>query len=256
MRKKIICFLATYLLTFNGEAYQFTEDFNLGIYWSILPIKVAKVADNAEEGIQLDRILAAAEREWEDVVGVEIWDSSEDHYIGGAPIENVIRWSNNFGADTGFSPDTTLAVTIRYRLGTYFDRFEIILNGENPFLRANSGGILYQTMLHELGHVLGIGHASRAPAVMEASLQGYNELQEDDEDAITAIYNETLNRQETGFVSALAQEEQKQTGNALACGSIDTSGGPGGGLASLFLGALLASTLLNRKFFPKLYSLS
>jgi hypothetical protein len=256
MRIKTYQVSLLFFLTMNLQAYQFTEDFNLGVYWSRLPITVVKVAANAAEGDQLDSVLLQAEQEWESVVGVEIWDNSQDHYIGSAPSGNVIRWSDNFGADTGFSPDTTLAVTIRYRIGTFFDRFEIVLNGENESLRSNSGGILYQTMIHELGHVLGIGHAERAPAVMEASLQGYNSLQEDDQDAISAIYDETIFRQDTGFVSALAQEQSDST-NALSCATISLSQGPPGGPKSgpltLFAGilmTLITLKLINGKEVP------
>ena len=241
--RNVVKLLIVFISCHPTYSYQFTEDFNLGIYWSQLPIRFAKVAANTVEGRQLDSLVSKAEEEWEDVIGVEIWDAAEEHYIGSAPTANVIRWSNNFAAETGFSPDSTLAVTIRYRVGTFFDHFEIILNGENQVLRQNFANMLHQVLLHELGHVLGIGHSERSPAVMEANLRGYNELKDDDSSAASAVYTETIRRQDTGFISPLSTKKENET-NALACGTIDMTSPPSGpGLFQVMLGFLLSFLL-------------
>jgi len=235
---RITLFLGCILIQLSVFAFRFTDDFNLGIYWGSLPIKVTKVAATVSEGQQLDSIVRRAESEWESIAGLEIWDDEDASVVGGTQFRNTIRWSNNFGGETGFSPLTTLAVTVRHRSGTFFEYFEIILNGENPGLRSNAGDMLYETMLHELGHVLGIGHSERRPAVMEPTLVGHSFLQSDDQDAVIAITNETLRRQEVNFVSALASQEQES--NGVACASVTLgSGGGGGGPFQIALGFIL-----------------
>lgn len=249
MRTFIITFFL--LVAHSVTAYRFTDDFNLGIYWADLPIKVIKLATQSSEGNLLNNVVARAEDEWERVVGLEIWDVESGYTSDTSIARNTIRWSTNFGAETGFSPETTLAVTIRHRLGTYFEYFEIILNSENPLLKNNTNDMLYKTMIHELGHVVGIGHSERSPAVMEPTLMGYQNLQVDDQEAILAIQSETQRRQEVGFVSALARSSDNET-NALACGSVSFGEPPKGGPFQIILGFCIALLMFGRKNLPSL----
>lgn len=229
-------------------AYSFTSDFSAGIYWSSYPVTATIFGANESEGQVLQQLTDRAVQEWQDSVGKEMWSFGDTPLIGAAPFGNAVRWSNNFAAETGFNPTTTLAVTVRYRLGTHFSRFEIILNGENTALRNNSANILYQVLLHELGHVLGLDHSDSTGAVMYASLQGNNSLSDDDISGATAAVNETLRRQEVGFVSELARSEQGDESNALACGSVAFVSGSkpprgGSGVGAILLGLLLATAL-------------
>lgn len=249
MRKLVVAVIV--ILSFPSLAYRFTDDFNLGIYWADLPIKVIKVASQSSEGHLLNDVVSRAEDEWEQVVGLEIFDVESGYTSNTSLAQNTVRWSTDFGAETGFSPQTTLAVTIRHRLGTYFEYFEIILNAENPLLKNNTNDMLYKTMIHELGHVVGIGHSERSPAVMEPTLVGYQNLQEDDEQAILAIHSETQRRQEVGFVSALATSSDNEA-NALACGSVGFGEPPKGGPFQLLLGFCIALCLFGRKNLPSL----
>lgn len=246
---------AVLLILFTIKAtfpFSFTTDFGAGIYWQGFPIGAQKFVASAGEGELLSRLVSQAENAWEDSVGREIWNIPASYQQVPAS-GNSIRWSNNFASDTGFNPSTTLAVTVRYRTGTFFTKFEIILNGENTALRENSGNILYQTILHEMGHVIGLDHSTMSNAVMYASLQGNESLSGDDIDGANAAIDENLRRQEIGFVSELAVSENEQS-NALACGSIimvNNDGPPGGGLLTVFLGFFLALILSHfKKNFP------
>lgn len=234
-------------LSINSFAFNFTSDFQAGIYWSELPVSAQNFATNQSEGQVLSTLVSQAVSAWEDSVGKEIWDIPGSADVGGSPFGNAIRWSNNFAAETGFNPSTTLAVTVRYRTGTYFSRFEIILNGENTALRNNLSNILYQTILHELGHVIGLDHSPFSKAVMYASLQGNNQLSNDDTSGAVAAINETQRRQEVGFVSELAKGEG-EAANALACGSVafikgNPPSGPGNGPITVLFGVILAFLL-------------
>lgn len=241
-----------FLLSLHAYPFNFTSDFNAGIYWSGFPIVAQKFAASQSEGQLLNSLVAQAENAWEDNVGREIWNIPSTFELG-SPTGNTIRWSNSFAAETGFNPSTTLAVTVRYRVGTHFSKFEIILNGENQALRNNVSNILYQTILHELGHVIGLDHSEFSNAIMYASLQGVSNLSNDDVNGANAVIDENLRRQSIGFVSELAREPESSS-NALACGSIvdvSNSNPPSGGFLTITVGFFF--TLLafrTRKKFP------
>ncbi len=240
------------------SAFQFTSDFNAGIYWSSFPIGMINYSEDESEGTLLSSLVTKAEREWEDAVARNVWSIGAD-FQSGQPSGNSIRWSNDFANETGFNPDTTLAVTVRYRSGTFFTQAEIILNGSNQALRANVNNILYQTLLHELGHVVGLDHSSYDDAIMYASLNGNNQLSNDDQEGALALVDESIYRQSVGFISGLAKGESKE-GNALACGSVsflDDKGGPGplAALPTLMITFLLTVLFArfstrSRKFLP------
>ena len=238
-------FIAISLLVSEAKGYQFTEDFNSGFYWQSLPVGFEKFAADSSDGNLLASLTAQAEQAWENAVGTSLWSSSNGFVQKSGGSGNHIRWSFDFGNETGFDPSSTLAITIRYRSGTYLTRFEIILNGNNSALRANVNNMLYQTILHELGHVLGLDHSSFSNAVMAANLSGANNLHFDDVAGMNAVVDETLHRQATGFVSPLSTQNDNGSKNALACGTVDLDqNGPGGGkgfMLSLFLGLVMMS---------------
>lgn len=205
-----------------------------------------------DETYYLETLTKAAEEEWESRVGREIWDI-EDGVDASTQWEgNFIRWSYNFAAETGFDPQNTLAVTIRYSEGTYITRTEIILNGELDYLRQNWSRTLEKTLLHELGHTVGLGH-SEEEAIMGASLSSVNYLQQDDEEGMSVLVDQTLDRQANGYVSPFAEDEES---SALACGSVDLNNDNNGSnaMGSLIIGVFLSLLLLshrsNRQFFP------
>ena len=247
--KKLIRRIAIMFITsISIHGFNVTDDFRNGTYWHSLPIEMVKFATASIEDPLLKSLTDQAKWAWESVVGREIWDIPEEYFFSNPG--NTIRWSYSFASETGFNDQTTLAITVRYSLGNSFEKVEIILNGNNPFLRDNHQNMLYQTILHELGHVVGLGHSEFSNAVMAANLSGVSNLHQDDIDGMNYLTDETLSRQSNGFSTAqLSSFEDDGSSNIAACGSVDLNSGGGGGgmnfLLTILLGYLAA--LFSRK---------
>ncbi len=219
--------------------YNLTQDFTNGFYWASLPVKFTILEKDPTRKALLDRLAAAAVEEWERETELSLWD------LASSGTNNVIRWSSNFAAETKMDPQSVLAVAIRYTNGPYFAKSEIVINGghsafNSPYSAINNIN-LATTLVHELGHTLGLDHSENMLAVMAPTLQyPYNGLQEDDLDGMKDVHAQTENRQLTRFISPLAYSAGSEGKSPLSCGTTAsaTTGG-GGGLASLGLGMLI-----------------
>ena len=238
----LICCAFWLLKPCIGFAWSFTEDFNRGYYWRSFPFSFEKFVTNSSDGPLLAQLTEQAQQEWENAVGKEIWSTTPGYNVGGAS-GNHIRWSNNFAAETGYDPNTTLAVTIRYSSGTYFNQVVIVLNGENNALRSNSQGMLKKTILHELGHTIGLDH-SQQYSIMGASVSSVSALTWDDSQGANAAIDEHLYRQQIGYSAPLSESGNE---TFAACGSValtqgddDDFGGRFGFVLTLLLGVILA----------------
>lgn len=246
-----ICCVFTLLKPCIGFAWAFTEDFKQGFYWGSLPISFGKFVSSPSDGELLSRLTDEAQQEWENQAGKEIW-SVTPGYSTNAPGGNHIRWSNNFAAETGYDPNTTLAVTVRHASGTYFSKVEIILNGGNSALRSNTNNMLKKTILHELGHTVGLDH-SQQYSIMGANLSGVSALTFDDSQGINSAIDEIQYRQQIGYVSPLASESGNKT--FAACGSVafisgndsDNDSGTKSFVLSLAMGIMLSMLIAARR---------
>tara|TARA_R110002072_G_scaffold1989_5_gene16645 strand:- start:101044 stop:101826 length:783 start_codon:yes stop_codon:yes gene_type:complete len=243
------------LFTTNIQAYRFTSDFLNGFYWQSFPVQMQIFVNENSQGSLLSSLVNQAVNAWESEVGREIYSVPASYNVGSS-FGNNIRWSKNFAAETGFDPSSTLAVTTRRTSGTYIGQVEVVLNAEFPGMLTNSGQILYRTILHELGHVIGLDHSEVSQVVMASSLTSATSLQGDDSLGVNAVVDEALYRQSIGFTSELSSSDEKNS--PAACGSVDLGGGDGGGLPNILLSLFLGFILIlspkvlrpTRKFFP------
>ena len=244
--------LMAILLSPNVEAFTLTQDFNNGFYWQSFPIQMQKFVTNPSDGAMLEDLTNQAVQDWEDASGKNLWNftavQTSSAYSG-----NYIRWSDNFGSETGYDPTKTLAITIRYNQGTYFQQTVIILNGSLAYLRQNWGNALKTTILHEIGHTLGLDHTT-ANAIMAPNLSSLTTLQPDDIQGVNAVVDETIRRQSTGYVSPYAATTSEKKGLLPACGTVEdmgSGGGPSNGagnfIGSLFIGFLGIAFMVNQK---------
>jgi hypothetical protein len=235
--------LMAILLSSEVQAYTLTSDFTKGFYWQSFPIQMSKFVTDPNDGALLEQLTNQAVQDWEGASGKNLWNFSAVQ-TSSAYSGNYIRWSDNFGAETGYDPTKTLAITIRYNQGTYFQQTVIILNGSLSYLRQNWGNALKTTILHEIGHTLGLDH-STANAIMAANLSSLTTLQPDDIQGVNAVVDETIRRQSTGYVSPYSVTTSEKNGLLPACGTVEDIGngkGPKNGTSN-FVGSLLIGFL-------------
>lgn len=246
MLKFIFSIILIFTASIEVFAYEQTEDFKSGFYWEKFPLKVHVLDPDNAESSRLNGLLERSFNEWEKQVDQDIWELSEN-----ALMVNTVRWSSDIEGETGYTAEETLGVAIRHQVGKYYQTFEIILNRNNEDLFNNVDNLLYNTIIHELGHTIGLGHTQKQGIMNEIvpndimlqqfqesdiiplEGEGISRLSADDIDGMKEIVEITLHRQEFGLTSIPVNN----------CAASSTSAGSSAGqlsyLLSLIIGALM-----------------
>lgn len=246
--------LIIFLFSIPAWGYNLTQDFINGFYWANLPVKIIVQEKDPARKALLDELVNAAVSEWQNRTGLHLWDVTS----GGT--KNVIRWSNNFARETQMDPTSVLAVAIRYTNGPYFAKSEIIINGQHssfntPFSSINKMN-LGTTLVHELGHTMGLDHSENMMAVMAPTLQyPYSGLHPDDIHGMADAHAQTEERQITRYVSPLAYTKETESSQPLSCGTVgaQSAATSAHGFLSLGLGMLIGFVRKIAKWFKSLF---
>lgn len=214
-----LAFILGLFLQHHSLAYQFTEDIQKGIFWRTFPISIKLQISPSDSRFQVtEQALVDAMNEWHKHSDIQIWDLKESN---NSSTNNVIRWSNNFNQETGYSANSTMAITVRYSTPPLLQRTEIIINGQYPGL--DNLDDLTMILVHELGHTIGLDHSSDYGSVMYKSLalgttaQVY--LSNDDIEGLSSVMNYHSIKQ-----SQPIQLEQKRSGASNPIDSIASCG--------------------------------
>jgi hypothetical protein len=216
-RYRVVQGLNKLLITFSlllamhyANAYQFTSDFKMGYFWMNFPIYFTVNPANVDDEVfrMTEDALSDAIETWYSSASnpIRVWEFVPWEQAQGNGSIQVVRWSNNFSGETGYSALGTMAVTVRQSTVPYIRKSEIIINTSHSSLRMQDN--LSLVLIHELGHTIGLDHSNQAGALMYASLSfgpmGNRELTQDDVDGYNAVVAENINRQRYG--SALSQQ--------------------------------------------------
>jgi hypothetical protein len=181
--KRIICLTLTLIFSVNAYAYTLNRVAQAGARWRSFPIDMTLNPRNAGlSEAEVLRVISSAMNKWNEGIEINVLDTYIDYSVSSAEAMDAngvssIAFSKSFRNDSnGFDPDVTVAVGGQYGDGSSMSNGFVIFNAEavawdTDQERSSMGGSIYRDDLetiaiHELGHVLGLGHSEDRASVM------------------------------------------------------------------------------------------
>ncbi len=266
--KKFILVAVLSFFASTVHSYRLNSVAESGARWSSYPVTMTLNPYNSGiSAAETQRAIDNAMASWNGGIDVDIFqigsiDRSLSSSEGMNPdAVNAMVFSTNFTADTGFDVDTTVAVGGQYGDGSVMSSGFIIFNAQKVGWGTDSERCpakysycddIETIALHELGHVLGLGHSEQKNAVMSASrtYKVTRTLAQDDIDGgkYLVIYSGAA-----GGSAGYNSEDSSSGGSGGGCGTITgnnsgngSSSGTGASLAMMLLPLLALGVLRNR----------
>lgn len=254
-------FILGLVLAISSSTYGYTLNkvAETGARWKSFPINIKLNPRNSGlPEAEVQRVITRAMGSWNTGVSKDILAvSSMDYSVSASEGMNMdgvnsITFSSNFREDSnGFDPDVTVAIGGQYGDGNEMVDAFIIFNAESvawstdKINNSNKGFYsddLETIALHELGHVLGLGHSEVNYAAMASNrtTRTLRDLDQDDIDGAKYLINSA-----NGYAKGSGNGYSSDASGSAGCGTIDNnSGNNGNNIGGMAAMMLLPVTLL------------
>ena len=264
MKKILILILATLALSQTLYAYVLNKGALNGSRWRSYPI--AMNINTADSGLSVENIDAIFSKEmnkWNGAIGFNALELDSNNVVSSGDTmkvdgSNQIGFSLNFQSDSGgFDPQSTVAVAGQYGDGYAMTDAFMVFNSQYVEWYADDVTSLQQRaykdhlptiVLHELGHVLGLGHSLNLSAIMAAVRETKIEMTLTDDDITGVKYLTSTD----GSTSGGSSDGKGLNSTFGGCATITGTNGTGGsgnisGNAALMLLPMISLLLMRRK---------
>jgi len=272
MNKIVFAVSLSLVISSNAFSYRLNKVAEAGARWQSFP--VAMKINPTNSGLSAEeimRVLNLSMDKWNAGTEVNILSGTLDYNAQAAAAMdvdgvNIIAFSANFREDSnGFDPKSAVAIGGQYGNGSAMSDAFIIFNAEvvgwntdtsKSAVEKSYSDDLQTIMMHESGHVLGLGHSDLTTAAMSASRQTQviRELTSDDVTGAKYLISTgpsgagaPYGSAESGYGST---ERRGSSSSIGGCGAINTNGSTGNGSTGA-AGAMMLLPMLVLVFLRK-----